>query len=273
MKHSVLFVLCLLAGTSCAGALPPKDTVRQRVNMDADWKMQAGDVVGQEQPEFNDLEWRVLDLPHDWSIEGEYAKDNPSGGRCGYLPTGVVWYRKDIDVSKDWKNKRVSIEFDSVFMDSTVWLNGVKLGNRPYGYIPFAYDLTPHLKPGKNTLAVRVDNTEQPSARWYTGTGIFGHVNLLATEPVHIKRGGIFFQTLEADAARAVVQVETEVVGDPDADVVHQLFSRDWKKVSETTGTEMRVENPQLWSVDEPNFYTLRTLVKSGGNIVDLVDT
>jgi len=242
------------------------------MTLDFDWKFAPGDHPGAESAEYNDADWRVLDVPHDGSIEGDYAPDNPSGGRCGYLPTGIVWYRKEIEFSNVWKNKSVSIEFDGVFMNSTVWLNGQKLGTRPYGYISFAYDLTPHLKPGENVLAVRVDNEQQPSSRWYTGTGIYGHVHLRVKNPVHIKRGGIFFQTLEADTEKAVVRVDAEVVDDPNAEVLHQLFSNDWKKVAEGA-REMTVENPELWSVDKPTLYTLRTIAKSGGEIVDQVDT
>lgn len=249
---------------------------RVRMDFDFDWKFYAGEMPGAEQVGFSDAEWRVLDVPHDWSIEGEYAADHPSGGRCGYLPTGVVWYRKAFELPAAWNGKQVSIEFDSVYMDSTVWLNGVKLGERPYGYLTFAYDLTPHLLPGKNLLVVRADNTEQPSGRWYTGTGILGHVDLLATEAVHIKRGGLFFQTLAADEKSALIQVETEVVGDAEAVVTHQLIAADGQVAAESSGAQLqqfRVEKPLRWSVDQPHLYMLRTTVKSKGLPVDQIDT
>lgn len=245
---------------------------REGVRLDFDWKFRAGEVSGAEAADFNDTDWRTLDLPHDWSIEGEYAKDNPSGGRCGYLPTGVVWYRKSFKVPETWARKRVSVEFDSVFMNSTVWINGVKVGGRPYGYITFACDLTPHLRPGRNVLAVRVDNTPQPSARWYTGTGIFGHVHLLATEPVHARRGGIFFRTMEADAHRAIVRVDTEVEGDPGAEARHELLDADGTVVA-GGGKVFEVPDPKLWSVDTPHLYTLRTVIRSKGSVVDTVET
>jgi beta-galactosidase len=254
---------------------------RKPVKIDFDWRFKAGDIPGAESVEYNDTDWRVLDVPHDWSIEGSYAADNPSGGRCGYLPSGIVWYRKEIDFSNEWKNKKVSVGFDGVFMNSTVWLNGVKLGTRPYGYISFAYDLTPHLRPGKNILAVRVDNEQQPASRWYTGTGIYGRVHLTVTDPVHVNRGGIFFQTLEAAADHAVVSVDADVENGGEGTVTATLFSNDGKAVASRTvplvdgraSQQLTVKNPELWSVDTPNLYTLRIAVEQGGEVVDQVDT
>jgi len=265
MKTAARIALLLSFATVCQSAL------RERINIDFDWKFKAGDHPGAEAVDYDDTNWRALDVPHDWSIEGEYREDAPAGGRCGYLPTGIVWYRKEIDFSNDWKNRKVSVEFDSVYMNSTVWINGIKLGTRPYGYVTFAYDLTPYLKPGKNILAVRVDNEQQESGRWYTGTGIFGHVNLLVTGPVHVRRGGIFFRTLEASREKAVVKIDTEVIGDSKAEVIHQLFSPSGEKVAEGFQT-LEVSNPKLWSVKTPYLYTLRTLVKSRGRLVDQVD-
>ncbi|MBC2593515.1 DUF4982 domain-containing protein [Ruficoccus amylovorans] len=249
---------------------------RERVNIDFDWKFKAGEQTGAQSIDYNDADWRTLDVPHDWSIEGEYSADAPAGGSGAYLPTGIVWYRKTIDIPSDWKGRDVSIEFDSVYMNSTVWVNGVELGSRPYGYVTFAYDLTPYLRSGKNVIAVRVDNEQQPSARWYTSTGILGSVSLLATDPVHVKRGGIFFQTLTADKERALVQVETEIVGDEKATVLNQLISDDGKVAGEALGAgkqQFEVNQPKLWGVDEPNLYTLRTTVTSEGKEVDAIET
>jgi beta-galactosidase len=251
------------------------------VKFDFDWKFKAGDSPGAESADYNDADWRVLDVPHDWSIEGVYAADNASGGRCGYLPAGTVWYRKEFGFSNDWKDKKVSIEFDGVFMNSTVWLNGEELGTRPYGYIAFAYDLTSHLRPRRNILAVRVDNEQQPSGRWYTGTGIYGHVHLRITNPVCFRRGGIFFQTLEANADRAIVSIDSEVEAGSSGTVTATLFSKDWKSVASDmtalvngqASQKMTVENPELWSVSEPFLYTLRMTVEQSGQIVDQVDT
>ncbi|MEM0965859.1 MAG: glycoside hydrolase family 2 TIM barrel-domain containing protein [Verrucomicrobiota bacterium] len=266
-----LFLLLLSSGFAASSLCG-----REIVNLDFDWKFKAGEVVDGQSPSLSDSGWRTLNVPHDWSIEGEYRADSPDKGRGGYLPAGVLWYRKVIDVPADWMEKKVSIEFDSVYMDSTVWINGVELGNRPYGYITFAYDLTPHLKEGENLIAIRVDNTLQPSGRWYTGTGVFGSIELLVTDSVHVKRGSIFFQTLDANSLEATVQAESEVVGDLEAEVFYELIAADGTIVATAKGSGKRkltVIEPQLWGIDDPNLYTLRTSVKSGGRLVDQVDT
>jgi beta-galactosidase len=257
-----LLVFCMLLAAVCSA---------ERMSFDESWRFQLGDPAGAEAVRFDDASWRTLDVPHDWSIEGEYSKDNPMGGTAGYLPAGIGWYRKTIPVSKDWKGKHVEIAFDGVFMNSTVWVNGEKLGTRPYGWSSFSYDISDAVKTaGSITIAVRVDNEKQPAARWYTGSGIYAHTWLDVKETIHVKN--TFFQTLEADERRATVQIDTKVVGDADADVTHQLFSKDWKKVAEGFQT-LEIKKPQLWSPDEPNLYTLRTIVKSAGKVVDQVDT
>ncbi|MBQ1853761.1 MAG: beta galactosidase jelly roll domain-containing protein, partial [Prevotella sp.] len=130
-------------------------------NMDAGWRFHLGDVENAERPSRSDAGWRLLNVPHDWSIEGENLRDNPGGGSIGFFPTGLGWYRKTFDVKAYDKRKRYSIEFDGIYMNSTVWLNGHELGTWPYGYSSFSYDLTPYLKPKGNVLAVRVDNSQQ----------------------------------------------------------------------------------------------------------------
>ncbi|MDZ8117088.1 glycoside hydrolase family 2 TIM barrel-domain containing protein [Pontiella agarivorans] len=244
-----------------------------QLSLNEGWKFIQQDVAGGESLSFSDSAWRTLDVPHDWSIEGEYDASNPMADACGYLPAGIGWYRKTIPVKPEWKGKYVEIAFDGVCMNSTVWANGRKLGDRPYGWSSFAYDISDLVDSANSiTFAVRVDNEKQPSARWYTGSGIYANTWLNIKDKVHVARGGIFFRTLEVDEAKATVQVSTEVVGDPRAEVSHQLFSKDGKKVAEGFQT-LEIEQPKLWSVENPNLYTLRTLVKSGGRVVDQVDT
>ncbi len=255
-------ILLLLAGCVCRA---------ERTGFDDGWRFRLGDPAGAQASGFDDASWRVLDVPHDWSIEGEYSQDNPMGGTCGYLPAGIGWYRKTVPVPGDWKGKHVEIAFDGVCMNSTVWANGKELGTRPCGWSSFAYDISDLVASSDSiTFAVRVDNEKQPSARWYTGSGIYAHTWIDVKEKVHVEN--TFFQTLEADERRAAVRIDTELVGDPDAEVTHQLFSKDWKKVADGFQT-LEVKNPKLWSVEEPNLYTLRTIVKSGRKVVDQVDT
>ena len=142
---------------------------------------------GSEQPGYDSSAWRKLDVPHDWSVEGRFEADHPTAAPGGYLPAGIGWYRKTFDVPAELDGRRMFIEFDGVYMNSEVWINGQYLGIRPYGYLGFQYELTPHLNiGGENVIAVRVDDELQPSARWYTGTGIYRHVWLTHTDPVHV---------------------------------------------------------------------------------------
>ncbi|MCP4078297.1 MAG: glycoside hydrolase family 2, partial [Gammaproteobacteria bacterium] len=150
--------------------------VRTHTSIDSNWQFYLGDEPDAKRPDFQDSRWRTLNLPHDWSIEGEYSKDNPAGIAGGFLPTGTGWYRKHLKWNDNWNNKRLKIEFDGVYMNSEVWVNGHSLGQRPYGYISFSYDITDYLNKENNVIAVRVDNSQSPSGRWYTGSGIYRHV-------------------------------------------------------------------------------------------------
>ena len=154
---------------------------REVRNLDFDWYFHKGDVEDGFADEVDFSGWRQLDVPHDFSIEGPYGKDWPGGGRMGFLPGGIGWYKKVLEWDPSWEGKRLYLEFDGVFMNSTVWVNGVEAGFRPNGYLTFGYDITPYMKRGRNIVSVRVDNSKQPAARWYTGSGIYRPVNLIVT--------------------------------------------------------------------------------------------
>jgi len=159
-------VVAVAAGLRANSATP-----RVRECFDFGWKFFKGDAPGAEAPGFSDAGWRSLDLPHDWSIEGPFDAQAPSSGPGAYLPTGVGWYRKLFRAPDAWAQKKLTIEFDGVYQNSEVWINGAYLGRRPYGYVPFAYDITPHVRPGgDNVLAVKVDNSHQTNCRWYSGS-------------------------------------------------------------------------------------------------------
>jgi beta-galactosidase len=163
---------------------------RQQLNADAHWKFLLGDPAEAQAPSFNDSAWRTVDLPHDWSIEGAPAEKNPTGSGGGFFPAGVGWYRRTFMAPPSWKGKRVSVEFDGVASNATVYLNGKKLGIHPYAYTTFRFDLTPALDFAQsNVLAVRVDNSELPSSRWFTGAGIYRHVRIVVTEPSTLPLG------------------------------------------------------------------------------------
>jgi beta-galactosidase len=163
---------------------------------------------------FDDSQWRVVDVPHDWSVEGGFAKDNSTGKAGGFLLAGVGWYRKDFSLGRDVARKRVFVDFDGVMANSDVWINGQHLGHRPNGYVSFEYELTPFVHAGENVLAVRCDNSLQPASRWYSGAGIYRHVRLVITNPLHVEHWGTFVSTPTVSADHAVVKVENRVVNE-----------------------------------------------------------
>ena len=173
-------VAVVLAGCAQPGPATDSGSPRQTRSFDADWRFVQRDAAGAELPEFDDSGWRTLDVPHDWSIAGPFDPGNATGGAGGFLPSGVGWYRKHFGVGP-LGGRRVFVEFDGVMANSDVWINGVHLGRRPYGYVGFAYEVTAQLSPGPdaNVLAVRVDDSGQPASRWYTGAGIYRHVRLV----------------------------------------------------------------------------------------------
>ena len=208
---SLLLLSCVVGS---AAAQQAAESPRQRLLADYGWTFTTGDPVGAEQPAFDDSGWRSVDLPHDWSIEGPYDEAAATTGRGGYLPTGVGWYRRSFTLPEGSDGRHVWIEFDGVYQNSDVWINGQHVGHRPYGYVSFYYDLTSHLQAGENVIAVRVDNSRQPNSRWYSGSGIYRHVWLTITDPLHVAQWGTFVTTPEVDSARAVVDVRTRLVND-----------------------------------------------------------
>ena len=264
---------------------------RQRLLMDYGWSFVRGDVDGAESPGFDVSEWRIVDLPHDWSIEGPYDEQAPTTGRGGYLPTGVGWYRRVFTVPDGPDDRRVRVEFDGVYENSDVWINGEHLGRRPNGYASFHYDLTPHLRNGPNVLAVRVDNSNQPNSRWYSGSGIYRHVWLTVTGPVHVARWGTFVTTPEVDARAARVEIGTRVANSSGSSWVGTLRTvvvapdgteagRDQRPVEVSATGEgavaasVSVDAPDLWGPGSPAMYTARTVLEdAAGTVVDIVET
>src|SRR5216117_3912775 len=170
---------------------------RQTVDFDRGWRFHLGDVPGAKVATFDDASWRLLDVPHDWSIEGPFSADNPAGVAGGALPGGVGWYRKTFVVPARDTGQMVFVEFDGVYRNSEVWINGQYLGKRPYGYSSFRYELTPNVRfgAGRNVIAVRVDNSQQPNSRWYSGSGIYRHVRLVTSDPMHVAQWGTYITT------------------------------------------------------------------------------
>ncbi len=238
---------------------------REQRDFDADWRFVLGDPAGADAVAFDDSSWQMLDVPHDWAFEADYAEDAAQGDRGGYKPGGIGWYRKSFELPTSWSGKHVRIEFDAVFMNSEVWINGTHLGKWPYGYNSFHYDLTNHLKPGKNVVAVRVDSRLEPAARWYHGCGIYGHVKLVATGAAAIAKDGIFVSTPDVSDARATVSVETELVGTfKDATLETVILDPSGREVARASAQAdaavqqtLTVKNPLRWDVDTPHLYTV----------------
>ena len=233
---------------------------RQHQNFDAGWLFVLADSVQMSHPEYNDRHWRRLDLPHDWAVEGDFMASNPSGAGGGALPGGVGWYRKHFRVSNP---SMYYIEFDGVYMNSTVYINGEKVGYRPYGYSSFEYDITRYLRGGDNVIAVRVDNSDQPNSRWYSGCGIYRHVWLNSTHPVHVKHWGVNVVT---NAKNGKVTVTADVTG-KDYKVVNTVYDAEGNEVG------MKVKRPHLWSPKDPYIYKVRTQVLVNDKEVDVVWT
>jgi beta-galactosidase/beta-glucuronidase len=256
-----------------------------RRGFDDAWRFHLGDVTGGERADFNDSGWRKLNLPHDWSIEQPYSASNPSGN--GYLPGGIGWYRKSFAVPEAGSGRRVSIEFDGVYRDSDAWINGHHLGHRPYGYSTFEYDVTPYLKAGQaNLVAVRVDHSQAADSRWYTGSGIYRHVWLTITGPVHVAHWGTYVRTPVSGAAEALVSVDTAVVNDSASETRVRLVTTIEDAAGHEVGTvtaeaqlkaaETRsfaqqavVTNPKLWDLERPELYTAVSRVYADGTAAD----
>ena len=251
---------------------------RERKCFDADWRFVLADSAHMADVDYNDSHWRKLSLPHDWAIEGDFYAGNPSGAGGGALPGGVGWYRKTFSIpltpSQDGGTS-CFIEFDGVYMNSTVYVNGQKVGFRPYGYSSFEYDITEYLKRGENIIAVRVDNSDQPNSRWYSGCGIYRHVWLTQTEHTHVAHWGTYVtSSLSKNNKTATFNVMVEVANKTkDTQITNILLDVGGKEVAKSNGSTLQVKNPHLWTLDNPYIYKVRTEIRVGDKIVDVYET
>jgi beta-galactosidase len=284
-RPRLLLMIVLTAGLLGSAARPqdaPATNPERRSSFGEGWRFFRGEAPGAEQPGFHDSTWRRLDLPHDWAIEGPFdQKYGPSQGALPFYGTG--WYRKRFTLPRGGADRHYSVEFDGAMANSRVWLNGVELGGRPYGYIGFAFDLTPHLRfgSGENVLAVRL-TPEPESSRWYPGAGIYRHVWLDVTGPVHVARWGTVIATPAVTDEEATVSVRT-VIRNRRAEPVRVTLEtavldaegRDVGRVTtvhelpgageETVASEVTVARPERWDVDRPSLYRLVTTIRDGG--------
>ncbi|WP_461102090.1 beta-galactosidase GalB [Spirosoma koreense] len=291
MKKSCrkLFALVLLLITS---PLLAQKNPRTVLDFNKSWRFSLGDEAHAKDAAFNDAGWRTLNLPHDWSIEGQFSEHHLSTTQEGALPTGIGWYRKTFTVPVSAKGKPVFIEFDGVYRNSEVWINGHSLGVRPYGYSSFRYDLTKYLNgsPAKNVLAVRVDNLAQPNSRWYSGSGIYRNVRLVITSPIAVAHWGTFVTTPTVTQQQATVSLQTSLrnaVGKPQiVKVVSTILDASGHEVASQTLTTVRLTdslttviqpftlaNPTLWSVEKPYLYKIVTRIYSPNRLEDQYET
>ena len=286
----ITIVILLLAYSILSFAQSSVGSGRKQL-FDYNWKFSLGDDSLARLRDFNDNAWRNLDLPHDWSIEGSVSLKNPTGGAGGYFPAGIGWYRKTFKVAPEWKGKNVSVYFEGVYMNSEVFINGKSLGIRPYGYSSFRYDLSPYLDFNKdNVIAVRVDNSQQINSRWYSGSGIYRHVWMDVTNPLHIADWGVAITTPEVSSKQASVQVKATVKNETDFPqhiaVATRLLSGSFKDAgNNTTKVELpahsekevtqiiKVSKPLLWTPETPRLYQAQIQVLKGDEKIDETKT
>jgi beta-galactosidase len=288
----------VLSLTSLMGAaaehIKSTDAPRQYVDLDFDWRFALLDEPAAIHADFDDAAWRTVQLPHDWSIEGPFGPQHASG--TGYAPGGIGWYRKHFTLDPNFKGRRIAVEFDGVYQNAQVWINGHYVGGRPYGYSTFQCDLTPHLHfEGENVLAVRVDHAKVADSRWYTGSGIYRDVRLRITNPLAVAHWGTFVRTPSVTAQSATVAVETSIENRKDTRSAATLRltvldASGAEIATHTSGASIEAHNvatlknelavpaPALWSPDSPSLYTLRTELEGvaayeGGKVLDRTET
>ncbi len=267
-------------------------TSRTTENFDNKWKFFLGSLVNAQDVGFDDSKWRTLNLPHDWSIEGEFSVNNPASPGGGALPGGIGWYRKSFSIPENQKGKQVFIDFDGVYCNSEVWINGQYLGKRPYGYSSFRYDLTPHLYFGNkpNVIAVKVDNSQQPNSRWYSGSGIYRNVWLVVTDKVFVDHWGTYVTTPEVNNESAKILIKTiirnTITNKGQVNLITTLYNAKGGIVAKSKKTmevlsgnsseisqDFTVTNPTLWSVNNPYLYKAKSQVELNGKVCDEYET
>ncbi|HLP06371.1 MAG TPA: glycoside hydrolase family 2 TIM barrel-domain containing protein, partial [Paludibacter sp.] len=277
---------CIVVASLLAGFVEAKPQFGKEILFNDHWRFELSDVKNGADPALDDSKWKQLDLPHDWSVEGTYSPDKAS---CtGYLPGGIGWYRKTFTAPESEKGNKVFIYFGGVYNRSEVFVNGTSVGKRPNGYISFMYDLTPFLHFGKeNTIAVRVDHSLYADSRWYTGSGIYRDVYLVYAAPVHLDLWGTYFKATNPTTKNAVATVETSIKNESpniaNTLIISQIIDSESGKTVASSSKKQNVEanktitsvqalqiqNPELWSLEHPKLYTLRTIIKQGNRIID----
>ncbi|MBO9204046.1 MULTISPECIES: glycoside hydrolase family 2 TIM barrel-domain containing protein [Niastella] len=283
-KHFYIIVVALLSSYIASAQ-------RTIIDFNNNWKFWLGDTAVAKEPGYSDNDWRALNLPHDWSIEGEFSEKNPGTPNQAALPTGIGWYRKTFTLPATAANQNIAIEFDGVYRNSEVWINGHYLGKRPNGYISFGYDITQYCNPGsaEQVIAVRVDNSLQPNSRWYTGSGIYRNVRLVLTNKIALDQWGTFITAATISSSVAVIKIQSTINNSTGQlghgsmytdiyDAAGKLVSKGnawlhgapgWPTGKATYTYSAAINKPVLWSVENPYLYKAVTKVLVNGKVVD----
>ncbi len=290
-----LFALLFFSYSLSAATPAPYTDVyngERGVSFNDKWKFILGNPSGAQDISFDDASWRSLTLPHDWSIELPFNEFSKAGASAGFLDGGTGWYRKKFTLPSTYSGKRVTIHFEGVYMNSSVYINGTLLGTRPYGYSSFEYDLTPYLTSGAtpNVIAVKVVAT-QPNSRWYSGSGIYRNVWIAATDKVHIDYCGVKVKTTQVSASSAQVNVTSNIQNHSTTDktvrIVTSIYDKDLALLATNVSTPVTISantkkissfdytlnNPQLWSCSNPYLYKVKTQVIEDGKALDTYST
>ncbi len=291
LKYLKLVSIAIILFTGIVMSVKAQENIQRQQLFDYSWKFFLGDQPTAAAKDFDDNSWRYIDLPHDWSIEGKIDQKNPMGGAGGYFPAGIGWYRKKFNVPPAWKGKCISIYFEGVYMNSEVFINGKSLGVHPYGYTTFRYDLTPFLDFGReNVLSVKVDNSKQINCRWYSGSGIYRHVWMIVTDPVHVATWGVNITTPQVSAEKAKVQIKIRVKNETDVSqsvlLKTRLLGRNVVKAGDSqlkvelpANSEKEIDQtivmsePLLWTPETPHLYQAVVNILKNNKVTDETKT
>lgn len=280
LRKFFLLILCSICLQYSLFAQP----TRVREDFDKNWTFHLGEADKPQSAAFDDASWRKLNLPHDWSIELPFDSTSPTGTGGGALRGGLGWYRKTFTLPATDKGKNIFIDFDGVYCNSEVFINGHSCGVRPNGYISFRYDLTSFLKYGgeKNVIVVKVDNSKQPNSRWYSGSGIYRNVWLVKTSTTFVDNYGTYVTTPKVSAASATVNLTTNINGTGGYfDIITTILNAAGATVAtqtqknihigafQTTTQAFSIASPTLWSLEKPYLYKAVTKVIINGKVVD----
>lgn len=287
MNYKLVFFYLLIVNSSLLGAQELINKAEKLQKFDYNWKFSLKNHPKAITKDFDDNSWEDIILPHDWSIKSSIKNENKSTGAGGFFENGLGWYRKEFNVPESLKNKKISIHFGGVYMNTEVFINGRSLGIHPYGYTPFDYDLTPFLKFSEtNIIAVKVDNSQQINSRWFSGSGIYRHVWLKVTDFTHIEDHGIFITTKSVNSTNAEIHIKSNIVNESNnkqdlnlkidvkrkgkdiasREVAFRIYPGEKRVLSE----KIKIENPKLWSPETPNLYTATVSVENENSSIDI---